>query len=428
MTEVVLDTEPVSFCKDDFEEFLATDEVFVDFFNYFLKLPVFSKPIFYNSKTEQFEAVSNEKQKLSKKIKTLYRLKNPLDGRYNNAVSQSIKSFISHDENERFEKELKHAEDIKTSIKLKLMDKDGSIKWIKQHRLPAFIRSETFNEFRLCKLLAQIKRDSEKVSLKIRNKNTVENDNAKVKKTKTDFPEENIVESTHSEVYISKIREENQKNKFSIGGGHVDLSKRWKDKPGIKDKDEKDSVFEEDFSEEEKANLYSIKSVEDFENFKNFIKEKNGEKLLYLWLDIDQSRFNVNENQTLSYLQRLREIYVTGGGNLQLEKQLLSKFKLDCTSQWSINDLQRKQSEIVQPLLLYWAKRFLMSKETYKDNGSTAIVNHTKNPFKKSIPVIPLRPQKLFPLLHVCVLFDIMHFMNYSSLLLIERDVICMEI
>ena len=34
---------------------------------------------------------------------------------------------------------------------------------------------------------------------------------AKVKKTKTDFPEENIVESTHSEVYISKIREENQK-------------------------------------------------------------------------------------------------------------------------------------------------------------------------------------------------------------------------
>ena len=69
-----------------------------------------------------------------------------------------------------------------------------------------------------------------------------------------------------------------------------------------------------------------------------------------------------------------------------------------------------------------------MSKETYKDNGSTAIVNHTKNPFKKSIPVIPLRPQKLFPLLHVCVLFDIMHFMNYSSLLLIERDVICMEI
>ena len=55
-----------------------------------------------------------------------------------------------------------------------------------------------------------------------------------------------------------------------------------------------------------------------------------------------------------SYLQRLREIYVTGGGNLQLEKQLLSKFKLDCTSQWSINGLQRKQSEIVQPLLLYW--------------------------------------------------------------------------
>ena len=28
------------------------------------------------------------------------------------------------------------------------MDKDGIVRWIKQHRLPAFIRSETFNEFR----------------------------------------------------------------------------------------------------------------------------------------------------------------------------------------------------------------------------------------------------------------------------------------
>ncbi|XP_060680003.1 regulator of G-protein signaling 22-like [Hemiscyllium ocellatum] len=78
-----LTTEPPDITADDFEDYLLTDKLLVDYFNMFLSLLNFPMPIWFNKRMETFEIVDNAKKNLLKQLKQLVHTYSPMDPIYN---------------------------------------------------------------------------------------------------------------------------------------------------------------------------------------------------------------------------------------------------------------------------------------------------------------------------------------------------------
>uniref|UniRef100_H2Z5E4 RGS domain-containing protein n=1 Tax=Ciona savignyi TaxID=51511 RepID=H2Z5E4_CIOSA len=152
-------TEPPKIDENDFDEFLATDDLFVDYFNAYLELPSFPEPLRFNTNTGAFEVLTPDKFKLADKIKSLARSKTPISKVYKVTCMGNL-------EKEK-EEENKGNEEIKTSFSVKCLDKEQGMQWIKRFRLPTFLRSELYMEYRLAKLLSQIETRSCGIKLTI---------------------------------------------------------------------------------------------------------------------------------------------------------------------------------------------------------------------------------------------------------------------
>ncbi|XP_069776513.1 regulator of G-protein signaling 22-like isoform X2 [Narcine bancroftii] len=145
-----LSTEPPNITADDFEDYLLTDDLLVDYFNTFLALLNFPMPIWFNKVTETFEVVDDAKKNLLKKLKGLVQALSP----HNPIYDVTIKSKRKYSQSKQKITNL----DVKfeDTYVVMCLDQEQGIAWIKNERLPAFLQSDCYFEYRLAKLLSQL--------------------------------------------------------------------------------------------------------------------------------------------------------------------------------------------------------------------------------------------------------------------------------
>ncbi|XP_038601132.1 regulator of G-protein signaling 22 isoform X2 [Tachyglossus aculeatus] len=148
MQEKRLTTDPPDITEEEFEDYLATDEMLVDYFNEFLSLPTFSEAIRFNMDFGVFEVVSNTPHLLKKRLKKILRSQrpqNPIYGVTKKAERDGPKMTIpSEDDN------------IDINYNILCLDREQGVQWIKKERLPAFLKSDCYFEYRLAKLVSQV--------------------------------------------------------------------------------------------------------------------------------------------------------------------------------------------------------------------------------------------------------------------------------
>ncbi|XP_073406554.1 regulator of G-protein signaling 22 isoform X1 [Dendrobates tinctorius] len=149
---------PPNITEDDFEDFLVTDELLVDFFNEFLSLPTFSETIQFNKIYGVFEVVSSVPHLLEQQIKKVLRdLQSP------NPIYNATRSVSGRSPKTSSVIDVK----IDNNYSVMCLNREQGVEWIKKERLPAFLKSDCYSEYRLAKLLSQVKVSNTGVSLEI---------------------------------------------------------------------------------------------------------------------------------------------------------------------------------------------------------------------------------------------------------------------
>ncbi|XP_071410183.1 regulator of G-protein signaling 22 [Pithys albifrons albifrons] len=145
-----LTTEPPCITEEVFEECLATDDMLVDYFNEFLSLPTFAQPVKFNSDFGVFEVVNYAPRcKESQLKKNLHDQKSPrpIYGVLRKAKNDGQLSKM-HSTSPAF--------NIDPNYNTMCLDREQAIQWIKKERLPAFLESDCYFEYRLAKLISQV--------------------------------------------------------------------------------------------------------------------------------------------------------------------------------------------------------------------------------------------------------------------------------
>ncbi|XP_007933073.2 regulator of G-protein signaling 22, partial [Orycteropus afer afer] len=151
---------------------------------------------------------------------------------------------------------------------------------------------------------------------------------------------------------------------------------------------------------------YDIGNRKEFERFKKFIKGTLGERYWWLWMDIERLKVLKDSERHQRHLEKMKKCYLVSSGDCYLSLEILSKLKLLDGSQWNEEHLKSIQSEVVRPLLLYWAPRFCVT-----HSGSTKYASaklkfwHLRqekprkdiDPFPQIATLLPLRPKSCIP-------------------------------
>ncbi|XP_040586347.1 regulator of G-protein signaling 22 isoform X2 [Mesocricetus auratus] len=149
MPEKRLSAEPPDITEEEFENFLATDNFLVDYFNEFLSLPTFSEAIRFNVDYGVFEVINNAPQLLEKQLKKILQSHQP-----RNPIYDVIRKGKS-DAKPLQKKVPCEDEAINITYTIMCLNREQGIKWIKRKRLPAFLESDCYFEYRLAKLISQ---------------------------------------------------------------------------------------------------------------------------------------------------------------------------------------------------------------------------------------------------------------------------------
>ncbi|KAK4827019.1 hypothetical protein QYF61_013153, partial [Mycteria americana] len=132
------------------EECLATDDMLVDYFNEFLSLPTFAQPVKFNSDFGVFEVVNDAPQCLESQLKKIVHDQKP---------PNPIYDVLRKAKNDRLLSKMRRASptfNIDPNYNTMCLDREQAIQWIKKERLPAFLESDCYFEYRLAKLISQV--------------------------------------------------------------------------------------------------------------------------------------------------------------------------------------------------------------------------------------------------------------------------------
>ncbi|XP_075069958.1 regulator of G-protein signaling 22 isoform X2 [Mixophyes fleayi] len=157
MGQKMLATEPPTITDDVFEDFLVTDDLLVDYFNEFLNLPTFTEAIKFNKVYGIFEVISHFPDELEQKIKKVLRGEQPPNPIYNATRNVTRRTAT------------KSANDltIDNNYSIMCLNREQGVQWIKKERLPAFLQSDCYFEYRLAKLMSQVKASNTGVRLQV---------------------------------------------------------------------------------------------------------------------------------------------------------------------------------------------------------------------------------------------------------------------
>ncbi|XP_042642190.1 regulator of G-protein signaling 22 [Tyto alba] len=145
-----LTTEPPCITEELFEEFLATDDMLVDYFNEFLSLPTFAQPVKFNSDFGVFEVVNDASQCLESQLKKILHDQKP---------PNPIYDVLRKAKNDGQLSKMRSASptfNIDPNYNTMCLAREQAIQWVKKERLPAFLESDCYFEYRLAKLISQV--------------------------------------------------------------------------------------------------------------------------------------------------------------------------------------------------------------------------------------------------------------------------------
>nr|XP_055159389.1 regulator of G-protein signaling 22 isoform X7 [Nyctereutes procyonoides] len=151
---------------------------------------------------------------------------------------------------------------------------------------------------------------------------------------------------------------------------------------------------------------YDIGNRKEFERFKKFIKGTLGERYWSLWMDIERLKVLKDRGRHQRHLEKMKKFYLVNNGDCYLSTEILSKFKLLDASQWNEEHLRNIQTEVVKPLLLYWAPRFCVTHSSSAKQASAELkfwhLRQEKprkdvDPFPQMATLLPLRPKSCIP-------------------------------
>ncbi|ESO87501.1 hypothetical protein LOTGIDRAFT_235002 [Lottia gigantea] len=204
------------------------------------------------------------------------------------------------------------------------------------------------------------------------------------------------------------------------------------EKPDVKDEEsDVDSLLdsEDDYEEgdeffrKHKIKTFDLSNKKGIHQFKLFLKGTVGEKYFNLWIDIDRSHLFPKDKNVTEYLIEMREKYHMTGSPYELSKELKSQLKLVEPSSWTVRKLQSIQNKIAEPLVSYWAPRFLL-KQLMKSNPKKYYLYHHQhllnerkidtdpNPPTKTL--LPLRPKSCHPRIHTTPVIEEVVSIDYN--------------
>ncbi|XP_022088623.1 uncharacterized protein LOC110978161 isoform X3 [Acanthaster planci] len=118
-------TSAIEVSEENFEALLVYDDLFLDYFNAFLQLPAFPQPLYYNRLTGTFQEVDDDGQKTNSALASL---EEGIPG--SRLQLRHVAAYAPGDE-----------------------ERERILDWAKKERLPLFLRTKLFLEYKLCKLL-----------------------------------------------------------------------------------------------------------------------------------------------------------------------------------------------------------------------------------------------------------------------------------
>ncbi|XP_036904169.1 regulator of G-protein signaling 22 isoform X3 [Sturnira hondurensis] len=151
---------------------------------------------------------------------------------------------------------------------------------------------------------------------------------------------------------------------------------------------------------------YDIGNRKEFERFKKFMKGTLGERYWWLWMDIERLKVLKDAGRHQRHLEKMKKCYLMSSGDYYLSTEILTKFKLLDGSQWNNEHLRNIQTEVVKPLLLYWAPRFCVTHSCAIKHASAELkLWHLRqeqprkdvDPFPQIPTLLPLRPKSCIP-------------------------------
>ncbi|XP_067146115.1 regulator of G-protein signaling 22 [Apteryx mantelli] len=176
------------------EDYLTIDDMLVDYFNEFLSLPTFVQPVKFNSDLGVFEVVNDAPQHLESQLKKILHDQKPPNPIYD--VIRKAKN----DEQLSKKSSTSPAFNIDPNYNTMRLHREQAIQWIKKERLPAFLESDCYFEYRLAKLISQVEWSKTGI-------NFIIDRNYYPWIMKTDpsppFPEEDATSSTMKKFYVS---------------------------------------------------------------------------------------------------------------------------------------------------------------------------------------------------------------------------------
>ncbi|XP_013368280.1 PREDICTED: regulator of G-protein signaling 22 [Chinchilla lanigera] len=151
---------------------------------------------------------------------------------------------------------------------------------------------------------------------------------------------------------------------------------------------------------------YNISNRKEFENFKSFMRGTLGERYWWLWMDIERLKVLKDPGRHQRHLEKMKKCYLVSSGECYLSAEILSKLNLLDGSQWTEEHLKTIQSEVIKPLLLYWAPRFCITHLSSTKSASAKLkfwhLRQEKprkdiDPFPQMATLLPLRPKSCNP-------------------------------
>ncbi|XP_053323726.1 regulator of G-protein signaling 22 isoform X2 [Spea bombifrons] len=563
-----LTTEPPDITEDDFEDFLAADDLLVEYFNEFLSLPTFFDPIKFNKTYGIFEVISNEPERLNQQIKKMLRLHEASSHVYD--ASRNVKYLIP--------KETSFTDlNIDNNYSVMCLSREQGIQWIKRERLPAFLKSDCYFEYRLAKLMSQVKvknigmkvyidpsyvpwkhkkeksptpsletedqeimrkffvtlgqasftqtkdwftvaKQSEQTAVTnsssrpiawgsprsssalfttsngsqdgYSHENMSNLHNTFLRKTCAPLTPESSYYSTRDEdeysvsiapsqsstpirLYVepkwkkgneseAELKEKTSvlediktkkvpvfqtleefadlyvgcvvKSVVSKLTGHIakDIAEKLDiytldhvsildlestDSPSISSRSSQTSIEEEivgseceegntPVSQSHKGEVAHIRTRGEFEKFKSFLKGTSGEKLRWLWMDIERLKTIPEAARQQRHLNQMKRLYLVTSGTRSLGAEVLQKLELLETAGWTVNHILSAQAEIIKPLLLYWGPRFCLADSSAAHNVDADLKlwydrqlrpKRDADPFAHTVTLLPLRPKSCMP-------------------------------
>ncbi|XP_063055994.1 regulator of G-protein signaling 22, partial [Engraulis encrasicolus] len=133
---ILLDSSTGHLWNSTLEDNLGTDYVLVDFLNEFLGLPTFAETIQFNAQSGAFEVVSDAEESVHSRIRVALR-----EYEYKILTGSPWLTAVPMFDN---------------SYTVLCLDREQGMQWVKKSRLPLFLQSDFYFEYRLVKLLSQL--------------------------------------------------------------------------------------------------------------------------------------------------------------------------------------------------------------------------------------------------------------------------------